>query len=510
MSTTSVSAKNHIKAKLILEDGSSFEGYSFGSERSVSGECVFQTGMVGYPESLTDPSYQGQILVLTYPLIGNYGVPPNEIDSDTQLPKYFESSHIHPTALLVSDYCDEPSHWNSSRTLSQWLKEQNVPALFGIDTRALTKKIRDRGSMLAKIVFPSQKDAEVEFDDPNKRHLVQEVSTKQVKTYGQGKGDVTIIAFDCGMKYSQIKHLVKRGAVVKVVPYNYDLSKDNENYHGVFLSSGPGDPSMCTETIQQLQYLFNQAKTSGKKVVPIFGICLGHQLMALAAGAKTYKMKFGNRGHNQPCVDLSSGRETPNGASDIAGKRCYLTSQNHGFAVDTNTLPKDWQPYFVNANDNTNEGLSNKHMPFFSVQFHPEANAGPMDTEHLFDKFLCMVRGTPYIPPTTTTIASADTNNNETIDPSKVKKVLILGSGGLSIGQAGEFDYSGSQAIKALKEESIEVVLINPNIATVQTSTGTGLADRVYFLPITPEFVTRIIEKERPQGILVTFGGQTA
>jgi len=460
---------------LELEDGTRFEGVSFGAEKSIAGECVFQTGMVGYPESLTDPSYRGQILVMTFPLIGNYGVPPHTRDEKSGLLKYFESEKIWISGLIVSDYSDQPSHWNSVQTLSQWLKENNIPALFGIDTRALTKKIRERGVLLGKIEFGQEK---IDLEDPNKRNLVDEVSTKEVKIYGEG--DKTILAIDCGMKDNQIRCLLERKVKVKRVPWNHDITKET-GYDGIFISNGPGDPTMCGPLVHRLQTLLQR-----EPAIPIFGICMGNQILGLAAGAKTYKMKYGNRGQNQPCTDLLTGR-------------CHLTSQNHGFAVDTESLPVDWEPFFVNANDKTNEGIRHKTKPFFSVQFHPEAKCGPVDTFYLFDQFLCMVRGIPFSHPLATSISS---------EPVKVSKVLLLGSGGISIGQAGEFDYSGSQAIKALKEEGVIVILINPNIATVQTTSG--LADKVYFLPVTPEFVIKVIEAEQPDGILVTFGGQTA
>jgi carbamoyl-phosphate synthase small subunit len=474
------------KAVLQLEDGSLFEGISFGAEHDVSGECVFQTGMVGYVESLTDPSYRGQLLVLTFPLIGNYGVPDTEkVDPQTGIPLFVESNQIHVSALLVADYTwNEPSHWNAVKSLSTWLKENKVPALYGLDTRAITKRIRDKGSMLGRIIFnrisgPIPLSPSL-FVDPNQINLVNEVSTKSVAVYGSSSADKTIIAIDCGMKWNQVRCLVSRGVRVKVVPWNHDFTNEKD-FDGVFISNGPGDPTKCAETITQLQGLLKR-----EKIVPIFGICLGHQLLGLAAGGKTYKMKFGNRGHNQPCVDLQTGR-------------CHLTSQNHGFAFETETLPQDWEPFFVNANDQTNEGIRHKTKPFFSVQFHPEAKGGPTETEYLFDKFLADVRGVSFQHP----LASEQSIPH----PGKITKILILGSGGLSIGQAGEFDYSGSQAIKAFKEEGVQTVLINPNIATVQT---TGLADKVYFLPVTPEYVTRVIELEKPDGIVVTFGGQTA
>jgi carbamoyl-phosphate synthase/aspartate carbamoyltransferase len=327
------------------------------------------------------------------------------------------------------------------------------------------------------------------FVDPNKRNLVAEVSTKQVVTYGKGQSP-KIIAYDCGMKYNIIRYLVQNNNVeLTVVPFDYDLEANPENieWQGLFLSNGPGDPTMCAATIKSIKYALALERPK-----PIFGICLGNQLLSLAAGAKTYKLKYGNRGMNQPCVDLRTGR-------------CYITSQNHGFAVNSNTLPKLWKPLFINANDQTNEGIVHTTKPFFSVQFHPEASGGPLDTAFLFEKFVGETRGE------TMPLVLQDTMGYQR---KTYKKVLLVGSGGLSIGQAGEFDYSGSQCIKALKEEGIEVILINPNIATVQTSqekeeTGRG-ADRVYFLPIRPNVVMDIIHKEKPDGIIVSMGGQTA
>eukprot|EP00741_Cyanophora_paradoxa_P020922 tig00021319_g20198.t1 len=463
---------------LVLEDGSRFEGVSFGASTSVTGEAVFQTGMVGYPESLTDPSYTGQILVLTVPMVGNYGVPP-DVKDEYGIPKFFESDKIQIAALIVQDYSFDKSHWNAARSLSEWLKANNVPALYGIDTRLLTKKIREKGAMLGKIVFGKN---EPEFHDPNKDNLVAKVSTKAAKKYSPLQSvpagrPPRIIAIDCGMKYNQVRSFLKRGAELTVVPWDYDFTK--EPFDGLFISNGPGDPTICTPTIAHIR----KAMELGK---PVFGICLGNQLLSLSAGAKVYKLKYGNRGHNQPCTNVKTGH-------------CYITMQNHGFAVDNASLPTDWEPYFINANDNTAEGVRHKSKPFFSVQFHPEAKGGPRDTDFLFDQFLQIVRGEMSWPPPEKLVVRHRVN---------VSKVLILGSGGLSIGQAGEFDYSGSQAIKALREEKVHTVVINPNIATVQTSAG--LADKVYFLPVTPEFVTKVIENERPDGILCTFGGQTA
>ena len=341
--------QNLKKAQLVLEDGTIFEGTSFGYEQSVSGEVVFYTAMTGYPESLTDPSYKGQILVPTYPMIGNYGVPVDTKQDD--LPAFFESDKIHCTALIISDYSFEYSHWNS----------QKVPGLFGIDTRALTKKLREHGAMLGKIVFAGQ---DVDFYDPNKENIVAQVSTSEVKEYGNGKYEVVLV--DCGVKYNIIRCLLKRGVKVKRVPWDYDFT--SEECDGIFLSNGPGDPAQCEKTIENIRKVLD-------KNIPIMGICLGNQLMARAAGAETYKLKYGHRSHNQPVVEPGK-------------NRCYITSQNHGFAIDDKTLPVDWEPLFVNVNDGTNEGIRHKNKPFFSAQFHPEASSGPVDTEYLFDEFI--------------------------------------------------------------------------------------------------------------------------
>lgn len=482
-------------ATLVLEDGSTFKGRLFGASASVSGEVVFQTGMVGYPEALTDPSYRGQLLTLTYPLIGNYGVPKDE-DGEFGLSKWFESSRIHAAALVIGELSEEPSHWSSVRSLHQWLQEQGVPGIQGIDTRALTKKIREKGTMLGKLVVEGTPEETVPFDDPDQRNLVQEVSMKEPRVFNPS-GAVRITVVDCGVKFNQIRCFAERGARVTVVPWDHPLNPDD--FDGLFISNGPGDPQRCAATIENLRRVLtlNQDHTRTK---PVFGICLGHQLLSLVIGAKTYKMKYGNRGHNQPCVHKGT-------------ERCFITSQNHGFAVDPESLPPDWDVLFTNANDHSNEGIVHNSLPMFSVQFHPEHMAGPTDLVSLFDVFLETVREHKEGSATKTVkqrllehLTYRGAPKPEEVE--RPRKVLILGSGGLSIGQAGEFDYSGSQAIKALKEEKIQTVLINPNIATVQTSKG--LADKVYFLPITADYVTQVIKNERPDGVLLTFGGQTA
>ncbi|XP_053315882.1 CAD protein isoform X2 [Spea bombifrons] len=481
-------------AVLQLEDGTKFPGRLFGAPVPVSGEVVFQTGMVGYPEALTDPSYRSQILVLTYPLIGNYGVPPDRLDR-FGLSQWFESDRIHASALIVGELSESPSHWSCERTLDQWLKQHNIPGLEGVDTRALTKKIREKGTLLGKLVPEGVDEGHILYDDPGKRNLVREVSLKAPRVFNAG-GSLKIAALDCGLKYNQIRCLCRRGAAVTVLPWDSPL--DPAQYDGLFISNGPGDPVFCQETVDNLKRFM-----AGEKPKPVFGICLGHQILSLVIGAKTYKMKYGNRGHNQPCVHEGTGR-------------CFITSQNHGYAVDPGTLPPDWAALFTNANDHSNEGIVHQSKPFFSVQFHPEHRAGPTDLVGLFDVFLDTVRdvkagasdGKTVKERLTDLLAYRDSPRVGDLEASRPRKVLILGSGGLSIGQAGEFDYSGSQAIKALKEENIQTVLINPNIATVQTSKG--LADKVYFLPLTHEYVTQVIKNERPDGILLTFGGQTA
>jgi carbamoylphosphate synthase small subunit len=332
--------KKTIQVKLTLEDGTVYTGKSFGAVIPAAGEVVFNTAMTGYPESLTDPSYRGQILCLTYPLVGNYGAPVKDEADD--ILRFYESSSIHISALLVSDYSFDYSHWNATESLDEWLR-------------------REKGAMLGKI---EPDDSAIEFYDPNKVNLVAEVSIKEKKEYGNGKCRIVLI--DCGVKYNIIRNLLKRDTTIIRVPWDYDYQ--NEEYDGLFISNGPGDPKMCTATIENL-------KRSLKEPRPVFGICLGNQLMALASGANTYKLKYGHRSHNQPVLQVGT-------------DKAYITSQNHGFAVDNKTLAKDWEPFFININDDTNEGMRHKSKPYFSTQFHPEASGGPTDTDFLFDVFI--------------------------------------------------------------------------------------------------------------------------
>jgi len=350
------------RMRLVLEDGAEFTGISFGFNRSISGEVVFNTAMTGYPESLTDPSYKGQILVLTYPLIGNYGVPDEMVEEN--LFKHFESDRLHISGLIVSDYSNEYSHWNAKRSLGEWLQHHQVPGIHGIDTRHLTKILREKGTMLGKII---QDGEDVELYDPNKDNLVSQVSITRKEVYGNGKYRVLLI--DCGVKYNIIRYLMQRDTTVIRVPWDYDFF--NEQYDGLFISNGPGDPKQCKDTVRNLTKAFSQD-------IPIMGICLGNQLMALASGADTYKLKYGHRSHNQPVLQIGT-------------DNAYITSQNHGYAINNNTLSADWKPYFVNLNDQTNEGMIHRSKPFFSTQFHPEASGGPMDTDFLFDRFIDLI-----------------------------------------------------------------------------------------------------------------------
>jgi carbamoyl-phosphate synthase small subunit len=354
-----------VDARLVLEDGTEFAGECFGLAESTSGEVVFTTGMVGYPETLTDPSYFGQIIVCTYPLIGNYGVPADASDADG-MDQRLESWKIHARGLVVADYSRKYSHWEAGRSLDQWLKEQGIAAITGIDTRRLTILLRERGSMLGKIVVGGRDVAQY---DPNHENLGPRVSVATPKLYGKGNQRGRVAVVDCGAKHNIVRSLVARGLEVLRTPWDFDLS--SERLDGVMLSNGPGDPTFYETTIDQTRGLIERG-------VPTMGVCLGNQLLGLAIGAKTFKLKYGHRGQNQPVIEVGT-------------NRCAMTSQNHGFALDTRTLPKGWSPWFENLNDGTNEGIRHESGLFRSVQFHPEAAPGPVDTAYLFDEFAALV-----------------------------------------------------------------------------------------------------------------------
>ena len=346
--------------QLILDDGTVFEGRSFGANKPNAGEVVFSTAMVGYTESLTDPSYLGQILVVTFPLVGNYGVPEDTFTNG--ISNFYESEKIQVNGLIVSDYSREYSHWNATRSLGDWLKEHNVPGIYGIDTRELTKILREKGSMKGKIVFTDPN--EVDFYDPNSENQVAKASCKEVITYGNGEKKVVLV--DCGVKHNIIRSLLKRNVTLIRVPWDYDFNQ--LEWDGLFISNGPGNPDFCEETVKNIRKAMEGNK-------PICGICMGNQLLSKAGGASIYKLKYGHRSHNQPVKMVDS-------------PKCFITSQNHGFAVANASLGADWEPLFINLNDGTNEGIKHKTKPFFSAQFHPEAASGPTDTGFLFDMFV--------------------------------------------------------------------------------------------------------------------------
>ena len=356
---------------LLLDDGTRFSGKSFGYESPVAGEVVFNTAMSGYPESLTDPSYAGQIMVLTFPLVGNYGVPPFSIQSDG-IATYMESDKIHAKAIIVSEYSDEYSHWNAQESLASWLKREKVPGITGIDTRQLTKVLREHGVMMGRILFDDQPDIvpSAQYEGVN---WVSKVSCNDIIHYNKG-AKYKVVLVDCGVKHNILRCLVSRGLEVIRVPWDYDFN--NLDFDALFLANGPGDPDTCQATVDNIRQFM-----AGPAIKPIMGICMGNQLLAKAAGAKIYKLKYGHRSHNQP-------------VRMVGTEHCFVTSQNHGYAVDSQTLPTDWQPLFVNMNDGSNEGIRHTSQPWFSVQFHPEACSGPVDTEFLFDDFVKLLHTT--------------------------------------------------------------------------------------------------------------------
>lgn len=380
---------------MVLDDGSMFHGFSFGFDKAVAGEVVFNTAMTGYPESLTDPSYAGQLMVLTYPLVGNYGVPPFSIE-ENGLPTFMESEKIHAEAIIVSDYSEEYSHWNAVESLGDWLKREKIPGITGIDTRALTKKIREHGVMMGRIIIGGTDESDNEqltidneggMPDYGSINYVDRVSCKDIIVYLPDGTSRTyplsevnncqlsivncqlkkrIVLLDCGVKANIIRNLLKRNVAVIRVPWNYDFN--HLEYDGLFLSNGPGDPDTCDAAVRNIRKALDGDK-------PICGICMGNQLLAKAGGALIYKLKYGHRSHNQP-------------VRMVGTEKCFITSQNHGYAVAGDTLGADWEPLFINMNDGTNEGIRHKTKPFFSSQFHPEACSGPTDTEFIFDKFV--------------------------------------------------------------------------------------------------------------------------
>lgn len=353
------------KVTLQLSDGTEFHGKSFGYEQPVAGEVVFNTAMMGYPESLTDPSYAGQLLTMTFPLVGNYGVPPFTFDKQTGLPDFMESDRIYASALIVSDYSEQHSHWNAVESLGEWLQREKVPGITGIDTRELTKVLREHGVMMGKILFDDEPNnvPEADYEGVN---FVDRVSVKEIVRYNEGAGRKVVLV-DCGVKANIIRELIQRGVEVVRVPWNYDYT--DMEFDGIFLANGPGDPDMCSEAVEIIRKQMSRSRK------PICGICMGNQLLSKAAGATIYKLKYGHRGHNQP-------------VRMVGTQKCFITSQNHGYAVDARTLDKDWEELFVNMNDASNEGIRHKENPWFSSQFHPEACSGPVDTEFMFDKFV--------------------------------------------------------------------------------------------------------------------------
>ncbi len=368
------------KAVLVLEDGTLFFGKGFGAPCKVSGEVVFSTSMVGYPESLTDPSYHGQILTLTYPLIGNYGVPNYRNGANKfGIPLHFESKSIKVTGLVIQELCQKPHHWASERTLDQWLRSEGIPGIFGIDTRRLTKKLREKGVMLG-ILEVCEKDVEPDIEelldeakripDPNMRDLCSEVTIKNPIIY-DNIGKMKVVLIDYGVKAGIIRDLLSFQVDVIRVPYNFSFEQIMSfEPDGVVLSNGPGDPKLlpkeCIATVRRLV----------EEEIPIMGICQGTHVLSLALGGDTYKLKYGHRSQNQPVYDLETGR-------------CYITTQNHGYATKPESLKNtDLEIWYINANDKTVEGVRHKNGKTFSVQWHPEAGPGPYDTVFLFEKFL--------------------------------------------------------------------------------------------------------------------------
>ena len=541
---------------LKLDNGDIYEGYIFGYrgnneslyQTNESAELVFQTGMVGYPESITDPSYYGQIMVFTYPLVGNYGFPKKEINQ-FGIDNSIESDTTFLKGIVVREYVDKYNHHAADKSLNKWMIEHKLIGISGIDTRKLTKYVTESGFCQAWIIAePYHKilyknvDNQLFISTLFEEELAYKAYNKPLTSYNSIDNSTDnstynnlnqiqcnghkILFIDCGAKNSQLTYFLQQGYQVDRInsklQFNNQESNNQESniqeqqtniysklseYSGIFISNGPGNPEksvMLIEFIKNILY----------KNIPIFGICYGHQILGLASGFKVVKMKYGNRGHNIPAKLMIPEVD-----------RCLITSQNHGYCLQDDQRPNNWEILFTNKNDNSNEGIYNTKYPIFSVQFHPEARGGTNDAYFLFDIFdkvikhkqqpISMIKRYFLNQKNCAVIENNNVNKNINTRQSKNKteennkmKILVLGSGGLSIGQAGEFDYSGSQAIKAYREEGYQVLLINPNIATNQTSKD--LADRIYYLPINVQYVSQVIEKEKPNYITVSFGGQTS
>lgn len=366
---TAPDAASRAPLTLVLEDGLTLTGVGFGARRPVAGEVVFTTAMTGYVEAMTDPSFRGQILVLTYPLAGNYGVPAPRTPGSLERP--YESDRIQVQGLIVQHLIEHPSHHASARSLGRWLEDENVPGITGIDTRALTQRLREHGTMRGWLLpgdAPLATEQAAAHEIEMKRELFRLVSPAETIRYPGGDGP-RVMLVDAGAKDNLARLLIERGARVTRAPWHADLAALAAEHDGILIGNGPGDPKDLGELVEKVRGFLAR----GDK--PIFGVCLGNQILALAAGADTFKLPYGHRGVNQP-------------VQEIGTRRCFVTSQNHGYAVNDRTLPQGWEAWFRNLNDGTNEGIRARFKPFFSIQFHPEACPGPRDTAFLFDEFL--------------------------------------------------------------------------------------------------------------------------
>ena len=476
-------------AALVLEDGRSFVGRAFGAAVEGVGEVVFNTAMTGYQEILTDPSYAGQMVCMTYPLQGNYGV--NPVDAESYRPWV--------RALIVRWLCERPSSWRAAASLDEYLAEHGIPGIAEIDTRALTRHLRSKGALRAVLSQEAEEPTAARLRELSERagrvtplseqDLVAEVSRTEKAIWnealpvefrrrdGVAVEGATVAVVDYGLKHNTLRSLRERGFRVVVLPHTATFADvTGVGADGLLLSNGPGDPGVLDGPVELCRDAIGR--------IPIFGICLGHQILGRAIGATTSRLPFGHHGANHPVKDLETGR-------------VHITSQNHEFQVDAASVPEgDFFVSQLNLNDGSVEGLSHRSLPIFSVQYHPEGAPGPQDNQWLFDRFAENVKGRR---PSLHAVGGGGLP--------KPEKVLIIGSGPIIIGQAAEFDYAGSQACKALREEGVETVLVNSNPATIMTDEE--VADRVYIEPLTVEAVAAVIERERPDAVLPTLGGQT-